>query len=123
MSIRILIIDDHFVQRLGLTVAINNEKDLRIAGQGGSVAEAVSLYEKLKPDIVTLDITMPEMDGLSAMKQILAINPAARVIIVSAVNSKDMIVQALNGGAKAYIVKPFSETQIVETITEVMNAG
>ncbi len=119
---KILIADDSMMVRRILERFMDKLK-LEIAGSAGNGKEAVRMYEELKPDIVTLDITMPEMDGLSAMKQILAINPAARVIIVSAVNSKDMIVQALNGGAKAYIVKPFTEAQIVETITEVMNAG
>ena len=119
---KILIADDSMMVRRILE-RFMDKLNLEIAGSAANGKEAVEMYEKLKPDIVTLDITMPEMDGLSAMKQILAINPAARVIIVSAVNSKDMIVQALNGGAKAYIVKPFTEAQIVETITEVMNAG
>lgn len=118
---KILIADDSMMVRRILEKFMGQMK-LELVGSATNGIEAVKMFEELKPDMVSLDITMPEMDGLNAMQKILAINPAARIVIISAVNSKDMIVQALNGGAKAYIVKPFSEAQIVQTFTEVMNA-
>ncbi|MFO1481270.1 MAG: response regulator [Turneriella sp.] len=119
---KILIADDSMMVRRILE-KFAQKLNLEIVGTAGNGKEAVRLFGELKPDLVSLDITMPEMDGLSAMKQILAIKPDAKVVIISAVNSKDMIVQALNGGAKAYVVKPFDEAKIVETFNEVINSN
>lgn len=119
---KILIADDSMMVRRILE-KFAQKLNLEIVGTAGNGKEAVKLFGELKPDLVSLDITMPEMDGLSAMKQILAIKPDAKVVIISAVNSKDMIVQALNDGAKAYVVKPFDESKIVETFNEVINSN
>lgn len=116
---RILIADDSMMVRRILEKFANQLK-LEVVGTAGNGKEALKLAEELKPDMVSLDITMPEMDGLTAMQRILAVLPQTRVVIVSAVNSKDMIVQAMNAGAKAYVVKPFDEAKIVQTFTEVI---
>jgi len=116
---RILIADDSMMVRRILEKFANQLK-LEVVGTAVNGKEALKLAEELKPDMVSLDITMPEMDGLTAMQRILAVLPQTRVVIVSAVNSKDMIVQAMNAGAKAYVVKPFDEAKIVQTFTEVI---
>lgn len=117
---RILIADDSMMVRRILE-KFATQLQLEVVGSASNGREAVQKYEELKPEIVSLDITMPEMDGLTAMQKILAVGPDAKVVIVSAVNSKDTIVQAMNAGAKAYIVKPFDEAKIVQTFTEVIN--
>lgn len=118
---KILIADDSMMVRRILEKFATQLK-LELVGSAANGREAVKMFEELKPDMVSLDITMPEMDGLTAMQKMLAIRPDARIVIVSAVNSKDTIVQAMNAGAKAYVVKPFDEAKIVATLTEVMNA-
>lgn len=117
---KILIADDSMMVRRILEKFATQLK-LDVVGTAANGKEALKMAEELKPDLVSLDITMPEMDGLTALQRILAILPAAKVVIISAVNSKDMIVQAMNFGAKAYVVKPFDETKIVQTFTEIMN--
>jgi two-component system, chemotaxis family, chemotaxis protein CheY len=119
---KILIADDSMMVRRILE-KFTSQLKLELVGSAANGKEAVKMFEELKPEMVSLDITMPEMDGLAAMKKILEIKPDTKIIIISAVNSKDMIVQALNAGAKAYIVKPFDEKKIVETFTEVMSGN
>jgi len=118
---RILIADDSMMVRRILEKFASQLK-LEVAGSASNGREAVKMFEELKPDVVSLDITMPEMDGLAAMQKILGMDPLAKIVIISAVNSKDTIVQAMNAGAKAYVVKPFDEAKILETFNKVMNA-
>jgi two-component system chemotaxis response regulator CheY len=77
---------------------------------------AIERYKQLLPDIVTMDITMPELDGLHALREILAINPAANVIMVSAMGQEAMVREAIMSGAKGFIVKPFKEEGILSAI-------
>lgn len=118
---KILIADDSMMVRRILE-KFAAQLQLEVVGSAPNGREAVRLFEELKPEIVSLDITMPEMDGLEAMQKILAIKPDTKVVIVSAVNSKNTIVQAMNAGAKAYIVKPFDEAKILQTFTDVTKA-
>jgi two-component system, chemotaxis family, chemotaxis protein CheY len=118
---KILIVDDSMMVRRILE-KFATKLNLEIAGTAANGKDAVRMCEELKPDLVSLDITMPEMDGIAALEKILAVHPSARVIIVSAVNSRDTIVQAMNLGARAYVVKPFDEVKLVQTFTDVMNA-
>ncbi len=118
---KILIADDSMMVRRILERFAGQLK-LELVGSAANGREAVEMFAKLKPDIVSLDITMPEMDGLTAMQKILAIKPDTRIVIISAVNSKDTIVQAMNAGASAYVVKPFDEPKIVQTFADIMNS-
>ncbi|MBX3721738.1 MAG: response regulator [Turneriella sp.] len=118
---RILIADDSMMVRRILE-KFATQLNLEVVGAAANGREALKMFQDLKPDIVSLDITMPEMDGLTAMQKILEVGPEAKIVIVSAVNSKDTIVQAMNAGAKAYIVKPFDEGKIVQTFTDIINS-
>ena len=116
---RLMIVDDSMMVRRIIEKFADKLK-LEVVAQAANGKDAVETFDKLRPDLVTLDITMPEMDGLTAMQKILAIDPKVKIIIASAVNSSDTIVQALNNGAKAYIVKPFDEAKVVSTFTKVI---
>lgn len=87
-----------------------------MVGQAIDGEEAVQKYQELLPDCVTLDIVMPKMDGIEALKQIKAIDPAAVVVMVSSAGTKDKVTEALLKGAKNFIVKPFEEEKVLEVI-------
>ncbi|MDZ4402883.1 response regulator transcription factor [Prosthecobacter sp.] len=123
MPIRILIIDDHFVQRLGLTVAINNEKDLRIAGQGGSVAEAVALYEKLKPDVTLMDFSLPDGTGVEAVKRIREKHDDAQILMLTVLDGEEDVFRASDAGAAGYLTKSADAKTLIAAIREVADGG
>jgi len=87
-----------------------------IAGEAENGQEAVEMYQELKPDFVTMDITMPIMDGLEAIKAIKDFDPEANIIVCSAMGQQKMIIKAIEAGAKDFIVKPFKEQRVLEAI-------
>lgn len=108
---RLMIVDDSMMVRKALEKYMG-QMNMEIVGTASNGKQAVQIFTELKPDVVTLDITMPEMDGLSALKEMLKIKADAKVIIISALNSKDMMVQAINEGALGYVVKPFTPEKL-----------
>lgn len=115
MSIRILIVDDAPFMRRTLA-KLFDEKGWQVVGEAANGNEAVAQYASLTPDVVTMDITMPEMDGITAVKQIMSSHPAARIIMCSAVGQQDMIVEAVKAGAKDFIVKPFQKDRVIAAV-------
>lgn len=117
----ILVVDDAAFMRMMI-------RDI-LAKEGYTIQEAVNgrdaveKYEEVRPDLVTLDITMPEMDGLEALKLIRASDPAAAVLMVSAMGQQKMIVEALEQGALDFLVKPFQPTKVLETVKKCLQAG
>jgi two-component system chemotaxis response regulator CheY len=93
----------------------------RVVGQAMDGEEGVQKYQELLPDCVTLDIVMPKMDGLETLKQIMASDPAAVVIMVSSAGTKEKVTEALMFGAKNFIVKPFEEEKVLETIKKALS--
>jgi DNA-binding NarL/FixJ family response regulator len=121
MPTRILIIDDHFAQRLGLTVAIGNEKDLMIVGQGGSVAEAVTLYAELKPHITLMDFSLPDGTGVEAVRRIRAADEKARIIMLTVLDGEEDVFRACEAGASGYLTKADDSTTLIKAIRDVAN--
>lgn len=115
MSARILIVDDAPSMCRSLA-KLFIEKGWEVVGEAANGLEAVAQYAALAPDIVTMDITMPEMDGITAVKQIIARHPSARIIVCSVVGQQDMIVEAVKAGAKDFIVKPFQRDRVLGAI-------
>ncbi len=112
---RVLIVDDSvFMLALIRTILENNGYE--IVGQAETGAVAVELYKELRPDVVTMDITMPDMQGLDALKEILVFDSAAKVIMISAIQQEQMIALAENNGAKGFVTKPFLEEQVLRAI-------
>ena len=119
MAKRILIADDLSFIRLVQREALISG-GYQIVGEASTGREAVEMYERLKPDLIVLDITMPEMNGLEAMKRILALDPQARIIICSAIGQQSLIVEAIKAGARDFIVKPFKPERLVAAIDKAL---
>jgi two-component system chemotaxis response regulator CheY len=95
---------------------ILTQHGFEVVGEAQNGRESVEMYQSLKPDLVTMDITMPEMDGLQALKEIKAIDPNAKVIMCTAMGQKNMVVEAIQAGAKDFIVKPFQPDRVVDAV-------
>lgn len=118
MAKRILITDDALFMRVTLKNILTSN-GYEVVGEASNGVEAVELYKQLKPDAVTMDITMPEMDGIQALKQIKAVDPGARVVMCTAMGQKNMVVEAIQAGAKDFIVKPFQPERVIEAMNKV----
>ncbi|KZZ82733.1 MULTISPECIES: response regulator [Bacillaceae] len=116
---RILIVDDAKFMRVTLTNVLEGASHT-IAGEAENGIEAVSQYKALLPDLVTLDITMPEKNGLDALKEIMSEFPAAKVIMCSAMGQQKMVVEAIEAGAKDFIIKPFDSSRVLEAVERVL---
>jgi len=120
VGINILIADDLKFIKLVLRDLVE-KAGFRVVGEASNGEEAVALYQDKRPDVVLMDITMPKMDGLAALKAILKIDPEARVIMCSALGQQSLIVQALQLGAKDFIVKPFREERVIASIKKILD--
>jgi DNA-binding NarL/FixJ family response regulator len=104
-SVRILIADDHELFRRGLAAELTQVPGWVVAGEAGNGRDAVELAAALKPDLVVLDLTMPELNGLEAARKIISVNPAARVLILTAHESEQLVREVLSAGAQGYVLK------------------
>ena len=111
----ILICDDSAFMRNILATTLRNAS-YNIIGEAENGVEAVAMYKELHPDVVTMDITMPEMDGIEAVKHIKAYDPDAKVIMCSAMGQQAMVIEAIQAGAKDFIVKPFQNEKVLSSI-------
>ena len=91
-----------------------------VVGEAENGAKAVEKYQELKPDLVLMDITMPEMDGIQALKAIKAADPSATVIMCSAMGQQAMVIESIQSGAKDFIVKPFQQDRVLEAVRKVV---
>ena len=112
---RVLIVDDAAFMRKMLTDALVKGGH-EVVGEAGNGEEAVSLYQSLRPDLATLDITMPVKDGLEALKEIRAFDPGSRVIMCSALGQESKVLESIKLGAKDFVVKPFQADRVLEAI-------
>ncbi|MBU8905007.1 response regulator [Desertibacillus haloalkaliphilus] len=115
----VLIVDDAAFMRM-MIKDILTKNNYEVAGEAANGDEAVQKYEELKPDLVTMDITMPEKDGIEALKEIRKINPDAKIIMCSAMGQQSMVIDAIQSGAKDFIVKPFQADRVLEAIQKVL---
>ncbi|QZA33511.1 response regulator [Hydrogenibacillus sp. N12] len=119
MGKRILVVDDAAFMRMMLK-DILTKNGYEVVGEAPDGAKAVKLYQELKPDLVTMDITMPEMDGIQALKEIKKIDPQAKVIMCSAMGQQAMVIEAIQAGAKDFIVKPFQAERVLEAVRKLL---
>ena len=119
MAKNILICDDAAFMRM-MIKDILTKNGYNVAGEAENGAKAVEKYAELKPDLVLMDITMPEMDGIQALKNIKAADPAALVIMCSAMGQQAMVIEAIQSGAKDFIVKPFQAERVLEAVKKVV---
>jgi DNA-binding NarL/FixJ family response regulator len=117
-KIRVLIVDDHAVVRQGLRMFIDLQDDMEVVGEGTNGTEAIVLTGKLRPDIVLLDLVMPQMDGVEATTKIKATFPAARVMILTSFGEDDKVLPAIRAGAQGYLLKDIRPNELVQAIRE-----
>ena len=116
---KILIVDDSIIMRKNLEFILKNSNH-QIVGQATNGKQAVELYKECKPDLVTMDISMPFMSGTDAVSEIILIEPSAKIIMISAINQKQLVFEAIKKGAKHYIVKPIDAENVIKTIDSVL---
>ncbi|HHV08858.1 MAG TPA: response regulator [Clostridiales bacterium] len=116
---KVLIIDDAAFMRLAIRTALE-KSGFQVAGEAANGMEGIQKFIELKPDIVTLDITMPEMSGLEALKAIIKFDANAKVVMVSAMGQEAMVRDAIMNGAKSFIVKPFKEEQVIKALNQIL---
>jgi two-component system, chemotaxis family, chemotaxis protein CheY len=122
MSKKILITDDTLFMRVTLkTILKDNGFDEVLEASNGQ--EAVDLYQSEKPAVVLMDITMPVKDGLAALKEIRELDPNAKVVMCTAMGQKNMVIDAVQAGAKDFIVKPFQPDRVIESVTKLLEAA
>lgn len=119
MGKRILIVDDAAFMRMMIKDILSKHGFL-IVGEAENGLLAVEKYKELKPDLVTMDITMPEMDGIAAVKEIRRNDPYARIIMCSAMGQQPMVIDAIQAGARDFIVKPFQPDRVLEAVTKAL---
>ncbi|MCD6554540.1 MAG: hypothetical protein DRI52_05695 [Chloroflexi bacterium] len=122
MSGRVLIVDDDALVRKVMHDVLTNGGYL-VVGEASDGRRGVALYHQLAPDLVLMDVMMPELSGIEALRQIIAFAPHARVVMVSALEQRRVIIEALMIGACDYVVKPFSAAKLLEAVDKVMCAG
>ena len=116
---RVLIVDDAAFMRM-MIKDILEKNGFEVVGEAPNGIVAVELYKKEKPDVVTMDITMPDMDGIEAVKQIKGFDAGAKVIMCSAMGQQSMVMDAIKAGARDFIVKPFQAERVLEAVNKVI---
>ena len=117
-KIRVLLVDDHAVVRQGLRLFIEMQNDMEVAGEGSNGFEALELASRLKPDVILLDLLMPQMGGVEATRQILEGNPRARILILTSFGEDDKVFPAIRAGAQGYLLKDIQPRDLVQAIRE-----
>ena len=112
---RVLVVDDAAFMRKMVSDALAKGGH-EVVGEAGNGVEAISQFQALKPDLMTLDITMPEKDGLAALAEIRAADPSAKVVMCSALGQESKVLEAIKLGAKDFVVKPFQPDRVIEAI-------
>lgn len=116
---KIMVVDDAAFMRMMLKSMLTEEGH-EIVAEATNGLEAVQTYLSCKPDLVTMDITMPELDGVGALREIKQHDPAAKIIMCSAMGQKAMVLEAITAGAKDFVVKPFQKDRVVESVNKVL---
>ena len=116
-DVRFLVVDDAIFMRTVLKKMLT-DANFTVVGEAGNGLQAIEMAQQLQPDIVTLDITMPEMDGIQAVREIIKINPNAKVIMCSAMGQQSMVIESIQAGARDFIVKPFQNDKVIDTLAK-----
>ncbi|GIP52246.1 MULTISPECIES: response regulator [Paenibacillus] len=119
MANRILIVDDAAFMRMMIR-DILTKNGFEVVGEAQDGGQAIEKFKELHPDLITMDITMPEMDGIAALKEIKKLDPNAKVIMCSAMGQQAMVIDAIQAGAKDFIVKPFQSDRVIEAINKTL---
>lgn len=118
---KVLVVDDAAFMRMVLKQMLQSN-GYEVVGEAGNGKEALRMYELHKPDVITMDITMPEMDGVEATRQLMAHDCNARILMCSAMGQKEMVISAITAGAKDFVIKPFQEDRVIAAIQKIVAA-
>ncbi|MGL4739273.1 MAG: response regulator [Sarcina sp.] len=116
---KVLIVDDAAFMRM-MVKDILEKNGFEVVGEASNGLKAIELYKQERPDVVTMDITMPEMDGIEAVKEIKKFDPNAKIIMCSAMGQQSMVMDAIKAGARDFIVKPFQADRVLDAINKVL---
>lgn len=119
MAVRILIVDDAIFMRKMIGDILRKE-GYEICGEAENGIEAIKKYKELGPDLVTMDIIMPDMSGIDAVQEIVGIDSSAKILMVSAMGQQSLVVEAIQKGAKDYVIKPFQPSRVLEAVERVL---
>jgi two-component system chemotaxis response regulator CheY len=117
---RVLVVDDAVFMRKMVSDALSKGGH-EVVGEAANGQEAVTRFQELKPEVTTLDITMPEMDGIAALKAILEVDPGARVIMCSALGQESKVLESIKAGARDFVVKPFQPDRVLEAVGKALS--
>jgi two-component system chemotaxis response regulator CheY len=118
-SLRLLIVDDSNIMRRRIERSQQFE-ELEVVGTAGNGIEALEIFRKTDPDVVTMDLTMPQMDGIECISKLVQLKPAVRILVISALADKATAVEAMERGANGFLNKPFTDRQLNEAIADLM---
>lgn len=118
--VRILLVDDHKVLRDGLRVLLESEDDLRVVGEAGTAAQAIADARSLQPDVIVMDLGLPDMSGIDAIRAIRAHDPAARIVVLSMYSRREFVVPAIEAGSDGYVPKSATHTSLLQAIRTVL---
>lgn len=119
-EITFVIVDDAVFMRTIIRKMIEQVDNYKVLGEASNGHAAIEAARKYQPDIMTLDITMPEMDGILAVPEILKVSPNTRIIMVSAMGQQSMVIEAIKQGAKDFVIKPFEKSRVYQAIKNVL---
>lgn len=120
MASRILIVDDALIMRMMLKDILTISGGYEICAEAADGFEAIEKFKELKPDLVTMDIIMPKCTGIEALKEIIKLDKNARVIVITAIDQREALMDAIKSGAKDFIVKPFDEERVVSAVSKAL---
>ena len=116
---RVLVVDDAAFMRLSIKTMLE-KNGFQVVGEAENGRVAIKKFVELSPDIITLDITMPDMDGIEALKSIRKLNPEAKIVMITAMGQECMVKEAIIAGAKGFLVKPFKEEAVVSALSKLV---
>ena len=117
--IQVLIVDDHAMVRKGMIALLSEYKDIHVVGEAANGLKAIEQAELLKPDVILMDLAMPVLDGIEAIKQIVAVHPEQRIVVLTSYTGEDKLFPAIKAGAMGYLIKDAQPDELVESIRNV----
>jgi len=120
-QVTFVVVDDAVFMRTIIRKMIEQVDEHKVVGEASNGRDAIEAAAKYQPDIMTLDITMPELDGIQAVPEILKVSPKTRIIMVSAMGQQSMVIEAIKMGAKDFVIKPFEKSRVYQAIKNVLS--
>jgi two-component system chemotaxis response regulator CheY len=118
-ALRMLIVDDSAIMRMQIR-QLQGLREVRVVGAAVNGADALRQFRNLLPDLVTLDITMPEVDGIACIEEMLRMKPGVRILVISALSDRSVAIEAIRRGAQGFLLKPINETKLNEALRELI---